>query len=575
MSTIRRRRALKGAGIAVAAAGLVGASLTYAANQSASAHGGANAKSPIKHVVVIFGENESYDHYFGTYPSAPNTDGVRFTAKRGTPYNKNLVTDHAIKNNPNSVKPFRLTPDEAGTCDQNHGYTAEQQAVNVDAASGKAKMDKFPESVSRDSCSPLFGAEGLTMGYFDGNTVTGLWNYAQNYAMSDNSWDATFGPSTPGALSVSSGQTYGAVAYDSTTGTENPKPAADKAASGLSAVDASTGVGTVIGDPDPVYDDCADSNHTSTSNLVAMQGKNIGDLLSAKGVSWGWFQGGFAPTTKYAGSGTYAACKSAHVNQMGATVNDYVPHHDPFQYYKSTANPHHLAPASEREVGHDGRANHQYDIGLFDTVVKDGNLPAVSYLKAPAYQNAHPGNSDPIDEQHFLVHTINELEASPEWSSTMVVLAYDDSDGWYDHVAPTIRNGSNTSDDAAVCTTAASKHAPIAGQQDRCGPSQRLPLVVVSPYAKTNYVSHTETTQTSVVKFIEDNWGLGRLGGGSFDATAGSLTDMLNLHGQPHTSPVLLNDDGSVLTASHPGKPHKPGKPKGHHPGKPKPRSHR
>ncbi|MEP9385141.1 alkaline phosphatase family protein [Nocardioides sp. KR10-350] len=555
MPNVRRSRALKGAGVAVAGAGLIGASLTYAANQSASAHGGAYARTPIKHVVVIYDENVSYDHYFGTYPKAANTDGTTFKAKAHTPYNKNLVADNAIKNNPNSVAPFRLTPDEALTCDQNHGYTAEQQAVDGDA-SGTPKMDKFPESVSRDSCSPLFGAEGLTMGYYDGNTVTAMWNYAQNFAMSDNSWDATFGPSTPGAMNVIAGQTYGGISYDPASGTENPTPATG--ASGLNAVDSSTGVGTVIGDPDPVYDDCSDNNHTSSSKLVGMQGKNIGDLLNEKGLTWGWFQGGFSATTPYAGAGTYAQCGASHTNVGGSSSVDYSPHHNPFAYYKSTANPHHVEPASEAEVGHNGRANHNYDLSWFDKVVKDGKLPAVSYVKAAEYQDGHAAYSDPIDEQHFLVHTLNELQKSPDWSSTMVVIAYDDSDGWYDHVAPKITNGSSTSDDVAVCTAAAAKSAPIAGQQDRCGPSQRLPLMVISPYSKTNYVSHSASTQASVVKFIEDNWGLGRLGGGSFDATAGSITDMLNLHAKPHTSKVLLDEDGSYATSPKPGHGGKP-----------------
>ena len=557
MPTVPRSRALKGAGAVIAGAGLVAASLTYASDQSASARGGANARTPIKHVVVIFDENESYDHYFGTYPKAANTDGVRFTAKPHTPYNKNLVTDNAIANNPNSTKPFRLTPDEAATCSQNHNYTPEQKAMDYDTATGKAKMDKFPENTSKDTCSPLFGTTGLAMGYYDGNTTTALWNYAQNYAMSDNSWDTTFGPSTVGALNVISGQTYGGIAYDATSDDTNPTPAANQTASGFSAVDPSTGVGTVIGDPDPVYDDCADNNHTSTSNVVGMTGKNIGDLLNAKGVSWGWFQGGFAPTTAYAGPGTYAKCQAAHTNIAGASVTDYSPHHNPFAYYKSTANPHHLPPASEAEVGHNGQANHNYDLTWFDKVAKDGKLPAVSYVKAAAYQDAHPSNSDPIDEQHFLVHTLNELEQSPEWSSTMVIINYDDSDGWYDHVAPTILNGSNTSDDAAICKAAKNSADPIAGQQDRCGPSQRLPFLVISPYAKDNYISHQLTTQASVVRFIEDNWGLGRIGDGSFDATAGSITDMLNLHARPRTDKVILNADGTYAGPRHPGKPHR------------------
>jgi len=556
-----RRARLAGIGLATAA--LVGGSLAYASVASADADNSGNTATPIKHVVVIFDENESFDHYFGTYPKAANTDGVPFTAAVGTATPDNYAkTPSLLKKvsdggtNPNSTAPFRLTPSQAVTCSQNHNYTPEQKAVSGLKADGTANgtgpMSTFPENTVGGSCGTQTVGAAINMGYFDGNTATGLWNYAQNYAMSDNSWDDNFGPSTVGALNVVSGQTGKGTAYSPSGDDSDPTAltnAGTVSASGFSAITATaTGnTGTVIGDPDPVYDDCADSDHTSTSNLVGMQGKNIGDLLNAKGVSWGWFQGGFAPTTAYAGAGTYAKCDAKHYNVAGGSSNDYSPHHNPFEYYKSTSNPHHLAPASPAEIGHDGQANHEYDLSEFDVALQTGNLPAVSYLKAAQYQDAHPGNSDPIDEQHFLTDTINRIESSKEWPSTAIVVAYDDSDGWYDHVAPTIANGSNTSDDVNVCTSAANASNPLGGIQDRCGPSQRLPFLVISPYSKQNYIDHTKTGQSSVVRFIEDNWSLGRIGDGSFDATAGSITGMLDF-AKPQNRRVLLNQNGTVLS---------------------------
>ncbi|MCW2784174.1 MAG: alkaline phosphatase family protein [Marmoricola sp.] len=542
---VRHSRAWKVGAAGLAGAGLIGASLTMMALQGAQADGSVSTTTPIKHVVVLFDENVSYDHYFGTYPTAANTDGVPFTAAAGTPTNTNLVSDNMLgAANPNSTKPFRLTNAQAATCSQNHNYNPEQKAMDYDPGTSKPLMDKFPENTSKDSCSPLFGTPGLTMGYYDGNTATAEWNYAQNYAMSDNSWDDNFGPSTVGAVNVVSGQTYGGIAYDATTDDSNPSAASTPTASGFSAVDATTGVGTVIGDPDPVYDDCADSDHTSSSNLVGMQGKNIGDLLNAKGVTWGWFQGGFTPTTPWV-AGAYAKCDSKHLNIAGSTVNDYSPHHEPFEYYKSTSNPHHLPPTSDAMIGHTDQANHQYDLSDFDTAVDQDNLPAVSYLKAAAYQDGHPSNSDPIDEEHFLTRTIDEIEKSPSWPSTAIVIAYDDSDGWYDHVAPVITNGSNTSDDAAVCTSAPTAANPIDDQQDRCGPSQRLPFLVISPFSKQNYVDHTHIGQASVVKFIEQNWGLDQIGDGSFDATDGSIDSFFDFQ-NPQQRAVVLKADGEV-----------------------------
>ncbi|WP_433466535.1 alkaline phosphatase family protein [Spirillospora sp. CA-128828] len=141
----------------------------------------ASSRTPIKHVVVIYGENISFDHYFGTYPRAANTDGTPFRAAKRTPRVDGL-TRRLLTKNPNRYNPKRLSPSQALTCDQNHGYAAEQKAVNG------GRMDKFVESTEHDKCTGqpiLFGEPGLVMDYYDGNTVTAMWNYAQNYTMSD------------------------------------------------------------------------------------------------------------------------------------------------------------------------------------------------------------------------------------------------------------------------------------------------------------------------------------------------------------------------------------------------------
>jgi phospholipase C len=135
------------------------------------------------------------------------------------------------------------------------------------------------------------------MDYYDGNTATAMWNYAQNYAMSDNNFDPNFGPSTPGALNLVSGDGGGGYAVNPTTGARGSDHGS------VGSLD-SSGVGTIYGDIDPFYDDCADSSHTSTSPVGIMTGQNIGSLLNDAHVAWGWFQGGFAPTTTAADSST-------------------------------------------------------------------------------------------------------------------------------------------------------------------------------------------------------------------------------------------------------------------------------
>jgi len=226
----------------------------------------------------------------------------------------------------------------------------------------------------------------------------------------------------------------------------------------------------------------------------------------------------------------------------------YSAHHNPFEYYFSTANIHHTPPKNLSEVGRDGQANHQYDLSYFWKVVENGNLPAVSYLKANRAQDGHPGNSSPLDEQQFIVKVINALQASSVWDSTAVIITYDDSDGWYDHVIGPIVNQSVSVNDAltgaGVCGTGASS---LGGIQARCGYGPRLPFLVISPFAKDNYVDSTVTDQSSVVRFIEDNWDLGRIGPGSFDQIAGPITNMFDFK-HPRTDRVILDPNtGQVV----------------------------
>ncbi|WP_316768225.1 phospholipase C [Streptomyces sasae] len=544
MASTGRRTAIRSLGALAGAAALTvlgGTAPTWAA-VPAGHHGGSSTTTPIKHVVVLFDENISFDHYFATYPKAANTDGTKFTAAKNTPKDIDTLT-HAglLTKNPNQYLPKRLTSSQAMTCDQNHSYGPEQLAYD----GGKA--DQFVQNTEVDKCSGgLFGEPGLVMDYYDGNTVTGLWNYAQHYALNDKSYSSVYGPSTPGALNLVSGQTHGAISVDPVTGKQTSTPDSYAIASPNAK-----GVGTVINDPDPAFDDCSDKDHTSTSALAALQGKNIGDLLNTKHVTWGWFQGGFRPSTAYNGtSGSYAKCDTTHTNVGGASVVDYSPHHNPFSYYKSTANPHHVAPKNVNEIGHNGQANHNYDLTDFTAVAKAGKLPAVSFLKAGEYQDGHAGYSDPTDEQHFLVNEINTIQSSPQWKSTAIVVAYDDSDGWYDHAYVKPRNGSEDStvgSNGKALDSAACQSGPAAsgGYADRCGPGTRQPLLVISPYSKVNKVDHTLTNQASITQFIENNWRTGRIGDHSFDATAGSLSGMFDFR-HPNNKQVLLNSDGSV-----------------------------
>jgi phospholipase C len=513
--------------------------------------------TPIKHVVVLFNENVSFDHYFATYPNASNPSGEpAFTAVANTPMVDGL-SNALLTNNPNftnavngsdAANPFRLDRTQANTADQNHAYTAEEQSYDNGAA------DLFPKFVGKGTSggAGAFGTKGQVMGYFDGNTVTAMWNYAQHFAMSDNAYTDTYGPSTPGALNLVSGQTNGMQIVHTTK-----QPFTASAYSYY--IDDGQGGYSMINDVDPAYDVCSNAN-----DQVLMAGKNIGDLLNGKNISWGSFMGGFDLTATNANGTT--GCKRSTVSAVvNGTITDYIPHHAWFQYYASTANPTHARPSGTSAIGHtlqaDGKtadpANHEYDLSDFFAAVKAGNFPAVSFLKAPAYQDGHPGYSDPLDEQAFVTKVVNFLQQQPDWKNTAVIVAWDDSDGWYDHAYanPTSASFDAQADQlngAGVCGTGAAPNGvsgkPVNG---RCGPGTRIPFLVISPWAKTNYVSHTRITQASVTRFIEDNWlGGQRIGGGSFDASTGAIDDLFDFTGTGGAPALYLDgDQGTVLSA--------------------------
>ncbi len=515
---------------------------------------GSATATPIHHLVVIFDENISFDHYFGTYPHAANAPGEPpFTAAPGTPA-VNGLTQALLTHNPNlanaengdvASNPFRLSRTQAWTSSQSHDYALEQMAYD----GGKA--DRFPRYTGRGMLggTGAFFTPAQVMGYYDGNTVTALWNYAQHFAMSDNAYSDQYGPSTPGAINLISGQTNG-VTIDKPTYTTY-------------IVDDGQGGRTLVNDIEPLGDVCSFGG----DDAVRMTGRNIGDLLSAANVSWGWFEGGFDLSTPEPG-GPQNCLRRTVSTIAGGGSSDYIPHHEPFQYYASTANPTHSRPSSVAKIATNGDdANHQYDLRDFFAAVTAGNFPAVSYLKASAYQDGHAGYSDPLDEQTFLVQTINFLQARPEWSDTAVLIVYDDSDGWYDHQMAPVANASfSTSDQldgAGACgVKGRTPQLPgVAGQgpvNGRCGPGTRQPFLAISPWAKVNSVDHTLITQSSVLRFIEDNWLHGaRIGGGSFDASAGSILGMFDFAGKG-AAPVLFLDEerGTPVAKPAGGLPH-------------------
>lgn len=238
-----------------------------------------NTRTPIKHVIVIFQENVSFDHYFGTYPNAePNKDGSRYFrfTRPGTPEVNNLQTAGLLTNNPNGVNPFRIDRSNANTCDQDHGYGDEQYAFHG------GLMDRF----LLHSCNDAHLGANSTMGYYDGNTVTALWNYAQHFAMSDNSFNTTFGPSSPGAVNLISGQTHGIAAS-------------------IGDISGDVVQGTLIGDADPLFDECG------SPDQVGLTGKKSAICSTRRALRGDGSR---------AGSATVAPCTPPQTEAFGRTT---------------------------------------------------------------------------------------------------------------------------------------------------------------------------------------------------------------------------------------------------------------
>ena len=608
-------------------------------HHSARAHAANVTATPIKHVVVIFQENVSFDHYFGTYPNATNTDGQTFHAAPGTPavdgllpatshtlppalrHNRNLLTK-----NRNLSNPQRLDSSATGavpgqgqlTCDQDHDYSDEQQAFDG------GSMDHFIQSTGTGAGNGPTGAPcnaDQVMDYYDGDTVTAIWNYAQHYAMSDDSFGTTFGPSAPGAINLASGDTGN---VDTSHSANSPSLSTSTSPDGDLTADGKGGY-SLTSDAQPYWDDC------STRDAVAMSGTNIGDELNRDHLSWGWFEGGFRPTETYkdgltaigqSGQSTstfipdefasagfqnnvpnstnQGLCDAVHPiglalggsGQWGYK-DDYIPHHEPFQYYASTANPHHLTIPTDSsgqatlaglaKVGHDTQSykngvpqfntpNHQYDTSDFDQLVAAINhgdlpassLPAVSFIKAPGYEDGHAGYSDPADEQQFVTGIVNELMQSPDWKNTAVIINYDDSDGWYDHVFSGVTNPSTSQADnltgttfsgatSGKCVSSDPSKRSLAGEQGRCGFGPRLPMLVISPYAKSNYVDHNLSDQASIINFVEYNWHLPGIPGSAdqvlakldrHNGLAFDLAGMFQFGGTPDSKLILNQTTG-------------------------------
>lgn len=317
--------------------------------------------------------------------------------------------------------------------------------------------------------------------------------------------------------------------------------------------------------------------------------KSIGDLAKSKNLSYGWFWGGFdltvnpnpAPKQLYAypfgtpppGSeqplqsytqSTLPIIVDRTPDAIG-TVIGYVQDMDNFlepQLYPAFRNLDHIRPVSVAEIGNDGPANHLYDYNDFLVALENGNLPNISFIKFRQFQDGHPFYSNPAAQQEAAVRIINALMGSNYWKKTAIFIEQDESDGGYDHVVPPLIRSSNvltldTLDrgtilaDPADGLTVRGANAGVPQIPLRPGYGPRLPFIAVSPWTKVNFIDHTVTDITSILRFIEDNWDLGIIGNGSYDEWAGSLDNLFDFKKKKLNPKVFLDPiTGEIIQIS-------------------------
>jgi len=470
----------------------------------------------VRYVFVIYQENRSFDSYFGTFPGA---EGLFSHPASQTPgFNQPLLnTDGTTM----SVHPFRIGPKEyaADTGDVGHSHTA--IVSKMDLAAGVPRMDRFAlAEEKRRSPNPTLQAKQfgeLEMAYEDGDTIPLLWRYANRFVLFDRIFQLMTGPSTPGNLAILGAQT------GATQWMLHP----DQAVSGTG--DSGPGV-PVLNDANPFWGSRLDMtvsrrmpyrpldllapvqrNLTYATLPLTLAGRDLGrvtradrdpasDLddvkddvaeISGSGksvVPWGWYEEGFGREAPIRGE----ADGSDPIDADGMHAS-YVTHHNGPQYFGYIANNPSMAASL-------------HGLSDFYTTLTRRSLPAsggVFYIKGgrnnllglkpadpdPAVQKAfrgdddHPGYSDAQISEAHVAETVNAIARSPYWNRCAIVLTWDDCDGMYDHVPPPIRS-------------AGPDGTPITD-----GP--RVPLIVISPYARTHTVAHDPGDHASVVKLVD------------------------------------------------------------------------
>jgi acid phosphatase len=419
----------------------------------------------VKHIIVIYTENHSFDNLYGLFPGADGVANASNTATQVDRAGKIYATlpqpmDTTKKpaqpdprfpaNLPN--KPFdigRYAPIDVKTGDLVHRYWHEIEQID------SGKMDKFVA---------WSDAKGLAMGYYDGSSMA-MWKVAQQYVLADHFFHAAFGGSFLNHFWLICACTprYENAPKSLVATFDSAGHLIDK------GPDVVTPDGYAVNTMFTVYQPHPASITDTTKLLPPQTMPTIGDRLTEKGIDWAWYSGGWNDAL------------AGHPDPL------FQFHHQPFIYFKSYAD------------GTEAKAQHLKDYRDFERALAAGTLPPVSFYKPIGALNQHPGYAEVMAGDQHLADVLAKIEASPIWKNTVIIITADEHGGYWDHVPP-----------------------PVV---DRWGPGVRVPTLIISPFAKKGFVDHTVYDTTSILKFIETRYGIQPLG--TRDRDAANLTNAL------------------------------------------------
>lgn len=400
--------------------------------------------SPINHIVVLYLENRSFDGLYGNFPGADGLtnagDAATQVDKNGVPYttlppilnsNNGFAVDPRfptdLPNAPFEINHYVSLEDKTG--DMVHRYYQEQKQING------GKMNQFV----------AYGdAGGLTMGHYDTSNLD-LYQLARQYTLNDQFFHSAFGGSFLNHMFL--------VAADAPTWPNAPSSlVAQLDADGNLIKDGQvTPDGYAVNTSQPFYTPFAAG--TPVENRVPPQTiPTIGDRLSEKGISWAWYSGGWDDAI------------------AGNPDPLFQFHHQPLAYFANYGD------------GTPGRAAHLKDESEFIAAIENNTLPSVSFVKPIGEENQHPGYTDIATGDRWAADIIEKIQNSPAWKDTVIIVAYDENGGMWDHAAP-----------------------PVV---DKWGPGTRIPNIIISPYALKGTVDSTTLETTSILKFIETRYAL-------------------------------------------------------------------